>query len=119
VVFNDGLRLRRQARENGEKYIPDTELSRRLITEARLTPERAWLGEIATPKFLRRAARKLKRLQQALSRTRRRITRKWRSTYERGTALAEQPTTGTSTPPATSRPPDRRLQRPGSAGSAP
>ncbi|MFC0100524.1 RNA-guided endonuclease InsQ/TnpB family protein [Micromonospora marina] len=47
VVFNDGLRLRQQAREAGEKYISDGELSRRLITEAKLTPERAWLGEVS------------------------------------------------------------------------
>lgn len=38
VVFNDGLRLRQQAREAGEKYVSDAELSRRLITEAKLTP---------------------------------------------------------------------------------
>ncbi|MGI8306694.1 RNA-guided endonuclease TnpB family protein [Saccharopolyspora hattusasensis] len=47
VVFNDGLRLRRQARDAHEKYISDSELSRRLITEAKLTPERAWLGEVS------------------------------------------------------------------------
>ncbi len=47
VVFNDGLRLRQQAREAGEKYLSDAELSRRLITEAKLTPERAWLGEVS------------------------------------------------------------------------
>ncbi|MEW2445700.1 RNA-guided endonuclease InsQ/TnpB family protein [Micromonospora marina] len=47
VVFNDGLRLRQQAREAGEKYISDGELSRRLITEAKLTPQRAWLGEVS------------------------------------------------------------------------
>ncbi|GAA1645317.1 RNA-guided endonuclease InsQ/TnpB family protein [Actinoplanes couchii] len=47
VVFNDGLRLRRQAREAGERYISDGELSRRLITEAKLTPEREWLGEVS------------------------------------------------------------------------
>ncbi|MEO3930905.1 transposase [Micromonosporaceae bacterium B7E4] len=47
VVFNDGLRLRQQAREAGEKYISDAELSRRLITEAKQTPERAWLGEVS------------------------------------------------------------------------
>ena len=34
VVFNDGLMLRQAAREAGEKYICDGELSRRLITEA-------------------------------------------------------------------------------------
>jgi putative transposase len=48
VVFNDGLRLRQQAREAGEKYVSDGELSRRLITEAKLMPERAWLGEVST-----------------------------------------------------------------------
>ncbi|WP_174527184.1 RNA-guided endonuclease InsQ/TnpB family protein [Micromonospora maritima] len=47
VVFNDGLRLRQQAWEAGEKHISDGELSRRLITEAKLTPERAWLGEVS------------------------------------------------------------------------
>ncbi|WP_203857493.1 RNA-guided endonuclease InsQ/TnpB family protein [Plantactinospora mayteni] len=47
VVFNDGLRLRQRAREAGEKYICDAELSRRLITEAKQTPERAWLGEVS------------------------------------------------------------------------
>jgi putative transposase len=47
VVFNDGLRLRQAAREAGEKYISDGELSRRLITEAKQTPERAWLGEVS------------------------------------------------------------------------
>lgn len=48
VVFNDGLRLRQQTREAGEKYVSDGELSRRLITEAKLTPERAWLGEVSS-----------------------------------------------------------------------
>ncbi|HEX8345013.1 MAG TPA: transposase [Actinoplanes sp.] len=48
VVFNDGLRLRQAAREAGEKYVSDAELSRRLITEAKLTPERAWLGEVSS-----------------------------------------------------------------------
>ncbi|MEV0898624.1 transposase [Actinoplanes sp. NPDC049802] len=47
VVFNDALRLRQQAREAGEKYVPDGELSRRIITEAKATPERAWLGEVS------------------------------------------------------------------------
>ncbi|MGH3373566.1 MAG: VOC family protein, partial [Actinoallomurus sp.] len=46
-MFNDGLRLRRAAREVGEKCISDGELSRRLITEAELTPEREWLGEVS------------------------------------------------------------------------
>ncbi|GAA0442235.1 hypothetical protein Aca07nite_62970 [Actinoplanes capillaceus] len=41
VVFNDGLRLRRQAREAGEEYISDGDLSRRVITEAKQTDQRA------------------------------------------------------------------------------
>src|SRR4051795_8845476 len=48
VVFNDGLRLRQQAREAGEKYVSDGELSRRLITEAKATSERAWLAEVSS-----------------------------------------------------------------------
>ncbi|MGW1060985.1 RNA-guided endonuclease InsQ/TnpB family protein [Micromonospora rubida] len=48
VVFNDGLRLRQRAREAGEKYVSDGELSRRLITEARAMPERAWLAEVSS-----------------------------------------------------------------------
>ncbi|MBB2946949.1 putative transposase [Actinoplanes lutulentus] len=47
VVFNDGLHLRRQASEAGEKYVSDGELSRRIITEAKATPQRAWLGEVS------------------------------------------------------------------------
>ncbi|MGI5507116.1 RNA-guided endonuclease InsQ/TnpB family protein [Lentzea sp. CA-135723] len=48
VVFNDGLRLRQQAYEAGEKYVSDRELSRRLITEAKRTARRAWLGDVST-----------------------------------------------------------------------
>ncbi|WP_405113652.1 transposase [Micromonospora sp. NBC_01405] len=47
VVFNDGLRARQMARENGEKYLADAELSKR-ITEAKATPERAWLSEVSS-----------------------------------------------------------------------
>ncbi|MES9541753.1 RNA-guided endonuclease TnpB family protein [Actinomadura sp. NPDC000600] len=47
VVFNDGLRLRQRAREAGEEYICDAELSRRVITEAKRTQDRAWLGEVS------------------------------------------------------------------------
>ncbi|EIV94853.1 transposase [Frankia sp. QA3] len=43
VVFNDGLRMRQEARAAGLSYISDGELSRRIITEAKKTPERAWL----------------------------------------------------------------------------
>lgn len=48
MVFNDGLRLRQTAREAGDKYVSDGELSRRLITEAKATPERAWLAEVSS-----------------------------------------------------------------------
>ncbi|MER7335037.1 MULTISPECIES: transposase [unclassified Micromonospora] len=47
VVFNDGLRAREQARERGLPYVSDAELSRRVITEAKRTPQRAWLGEVS------------------------------------------------------------------------
>ncbi|MFU8872069.1 RNA-guided endonuclease InsQ/TnpB family protein [Micromonospora sp. SL4-19] len=48
VVFNDGLRARQAARESGMPYISDGELSKRVITEAKKTPERAWLGEVSS-----------------------------------------------------------------------
>jgi putative transposase len=48
VVFNDGLRLRQRARENGEKYPSDGDLSKQVITLAKGTPERAWLGEVSS-----------------------------------------------------------------------
>jgi putative transposase len=48
VVFNDGLRARRQARDNGEKYLSDGDLSKQVITQAKDTPERAWLGEVSS-----------------------------------------------------------------------
>ncbi|MBM7494707.1 putative transposase [Micromonospora luteifusca] len=47
VVFNDGLRLRQQAREAGEEYVSDADLSKRVITQAKTTPERVWLGEVS------------------------------------------------------------------------
>jgi putative transposase len=48
VVFNDGLRARQAARENGEKYLSDGDLSKQVITLAKDTPERAWLGEVSS-----------------------------------------------------------------------
>jgi putative transposase len=48
VVFNDGLRARRQARAEGLPYPSDGDLSKRVITEAKGTPERAWLGEVSS-----------------------------------------------------------------------
>jgi putative transposase len=47
VVYNDCLRLRDACHAAGEK-ISDTEVQRRVITLAKCTPERAWLGEVAS-----------------------------------------------------------------------
>ncbi len=47
VVYNDCLLVRDKAHEAGEK-INDTEVQRRVITLAKATPERAWLGEVAS-----------------------------------------------------------------------
>jgi putative transposase len=45
VGFNDGLRARQDAREKQQPYISDGELSKRVITQAKKTPERSWLAE--------------------------------------------------------------------------
>ena len=47
VVYNDGLRLRQDAHKAGLPFIGDAELSRRVVTLAKQTPERAWLGEVS------------------------------------------------------------------------
>ncbi|MBM0258882.1 transposase [Micromonospora sp. 4G55] len=47
VVFNDGLRARQEAREQGLPYVSDGDLSKRLITQAKKTVARAWLGEVS------------------------------------------------------------------------
>ncbi|GAB3809251.1 RNA-guided endonuclease InsQ/TnpB family protein [Micromonospora zhanjiangensis] len=47
VVFNDGLRARQEAREQGLPYVSDAELSKLVITQAKATAERAWLGEVS------------------------------------------------------------------------
>ncbi|OPG02926.1 RNA-guided endonuclease TnpB family protein [Microbispora sp. GKU 823] len=47
VVFNDALRARQDARENGLPYISDGDLSKRVITQAKKTPQRVWLGEVS------------------------------------------------------------------------
>ncbi|WP_141576839.1 RNA-guided endonuclease TnpB family protein [Actinomadura sp. WMMA1423] len=47
VVFNDGLRVRQGAREAGLPYISDGELSKQVVTNAKKTGERAWLGEVS------------------------------------------------------------------------
>ncbi|MDH6460245.1 putative transposase [Micromonospora sp. A200] len=48
VVFNDGLRARQSARENNLPYVSDGELSKQVITEAKKTPQRGWLGEVSS-----------------------------------------------------------------------
>ena len=47
VVYNDCLRLRDTCHAAGEK-ISDTEVQRRVVTLAKQTPARAWLGEVAS-----------------------------------------------------------------------
>jgi IS605 OrfB family transposase len=47
VVYNDGLRLREDAHRAGLPFIGDTELQHRVLTLAKRTPERAWLGEVS------------------------------------------------------------------------
>lgn len=47
VVYNDALAARREAFGNRLPYLPDSELSKRL-TEAKKTPERAWLAEVSS-----------------------------------------------------------------------
>ncbi|TVZ02720.1 transposase [Trebonia kvetii] len=47
VVWNDALAHRRAARDAGEKYPTDAEMSARL-TASKATPERAWLNEVSS-----------------------------------------------------------------------
>ncbi len=47
VVYNDCLRLRDECYAAGGK-ISDTDVQRRVVTLAKQTPERAWLGEVAS-----------------------------------------------------------------------
>ena len=47
VVYNDALTERQRAYQAGEG-ISDTEVQRRVITQAKRTPERAWLTEVAS-----------------------------------------------------------------------
>jgi putative transposase len=47
VVYNDGLKMRQDAYKAGLSFIGDAELSRRVVTLAKQTPERAWLGEVS------------------------------------------------------------------------
>lgn len=47
VVFNDAVRAREDARRAGAAFPTAGELSRKLITEAKRTVERSWLGEVS------------------------------------------------------------------------
>ncbi|WP_430376907.1 RNA-guided endonuclease InsQ/TnpB family protein [Streptomyces sp. B1-3] len=47
VVWNDALRLRRDANAQGLPRPTAAELSKRVITEAKKTSERKWLGEVS------------------------------------------------------------------------
>ncbi|WP_326718914.1 MULTISPECIES: RNA-guided endonuclease TnpB family protein [unclassified Streptomyces] len=47
VVFNDAVRAREDARTTGEAFPAAGELSKKLITEAKRTDARAWLGEVS------------------------------------------------------------------------
>jgi Helix-turn-helix domain len=47
VVLNDGLRARQDAYAAGER-ISDTQVQARVVTLAKTTPQRQWLGEVAS-----------------------------------------------------------------------
>ncbi|MEU1340641.1 RNA-guided endonuclease TnpB family protein [Streptomyces sp. NPDC005827] len=47
VVYNDAVRAREDAREAGRPFPTAGQLSTRLITDAKRTPERSWLGEVS------------------------------------------------------------------------
>ncbi|MFD4608671.1 RNA-guided endonuclease InsQ/TnpB family protein [Streptomyces sp. NPDC058440] len=47
VVWNDCLRARKEAHAAGLPYVKSVELSRTHITEAKRTPERAWLADVS------------------------------------------------------------------------
>ncbi|MFI8948902.1 RNA-guided endonuclease InsQ/TnpB family protein [Streptomyces sp. NPDC053750] len=47
VVFNDAVRAREDARTAGRPFPTAAELSRKLITEAKQTAGRSWLGEVS------------------------------------------------------------------------
>nr|WP_233574088.1 transposase [Amycolatopsis panacis] len=47
MVYNDALRTRQDAYKAEEK-ISDTDVQKRVVTEAKRTPERAWLSDVAS-----------------------------------------------------------------------
>ena len=46
VVYNDVIAARETAWRNGEPFPTIGQLSKRLLTEAKRTPQRAWLAEV-------------------------------------------------------------------------
>ncbi|MCX4706890.1 RNA-guided endonuclease TnpB family protein [Streptomyces sp. NBC_01373] len=48
VVFNDAVRAREDARQAGQAFPTSGELSRKLITAAKETDARSWLGEVSS-----------------------------------------------------------------------
>ncbi|MET3921082.1 transposase [Arthrobacter sp. UYEF20] len=48
VIFNDVLSARRSAHERGLPLPTSGELSKTLLTDAKRTPERAWLAEVSS-----------------------------------------------------------------------
>ncbi|MEU0114530.1 helix-turn-helix domain-containing protein [Streptomyces bobili] len=47
VAFNDAVRAREDARKAQQPFPKAAELSKRLITEAKRTASRSWLGEVS------------------------------------------------------------------------
>ncbi|MZD09507.1 IS200/IS605 family element transposase accessory protein TnpB [Streptomyces sp. SID5785] len=47
VVFNDAVRAREDARAAGQPFPTAADLSKKLVTQAKITPERSWLGEVS------------------------------------------------------------------------
>jgi putative transposase len=47
VVYNDAVRAREDARRAGETFPTAGVLSQKLITQAKQTPDRSWLGEVS------------------------------------------------------------------------
>ncbi|MFF4622626.1 RNA-guided endonuclease InsQ/TnpB family protein [Nonomuraea jabiensis] len=48
MVWNDALAARKTARKAGLPYIGDAEIQRLVLTQAKRTPERAWLAEVSS-----------------------------------------------------------------------
>ena len=47
VVFNDGLTLQEEAHKAGLPYLPDGAVLKAVTTDAKRTPQRAWLSEVS------------------------------------------------------------------------